>query len=49
MWKIPLTITNNLISSIDNYEEHLMHSKSDKIEIVVNDKADEVKITFRFR
>ena len=26
----------------DNDEEHLMHSKSDNIEIMINDKADEV-------
>ena len=26
----------------DNHEEHVMHSKSDKIEIMINDKADEV-------
>ena len=46
--EILLTITNNIISSIDNDEEHLMHSKSDKIESVVNDEAGEVKITFQF-
>ena len=37
-----LTIANNFISSIDNDEEHLMHSKSDNIEIMINDEADEV-------
>ena len=38
-----LTIANNFISSIDNNdEEHLMHSKSDNIEIMINDEADEV-------
>ena len=41
-WKIQLTITNNLISSIDNDEEPAMHSKSDNIEIMINDEADEV-------
>ena len=29
-WKIHLAISNNFISSIDNDEESLMHSKSDK-------------------
>ena len=38
-----LKIANNFISSIDNNdEEHLMHSKSDNIEIMINDEADEV-------
>ena len=41
-WKIQLTIANNFISSIDNDEEHVIHSKSDKVEIMINDKADEV-------
>ena len=41
--KIQLKIANNVISSIDNDEEHLMHSKSDNIEIMINDEADEVK------
>ena len=27
-WKIQLTITNNFIYSIDNDEEHVMHSKT---------------------
>ena len=30
-WKIQLTIANNFISSIDNDEEYVMHSKSDNI------------------
>ena len=43
MWIDQLTIANNFISSIDkNDEEHLMHSKSDNIEIMINDEADEV-------
>ena len=42
MWKIQLTIANNFISSIDNNEEHVMHSKSDNMEIMFNDEADEV-------
>ena len=28
IWKIQLTIANNFISSIENLEEHLMHSKN---------------------
>ena len=42
-WKIQLTITTTFISSKDdNEEEHVMHSKSDKIDIMMNDEADEV-------
>ena len=41
-WKIQLTVANNFISSIDNDEEHEMLSKSDKVEIMTNDEADEV-------
>ena len=41
-WKIQLTIANNFISSIDNDEERVMHSKSDNIEIMISDEADEV-------
>ena len=32
----------NLISSKDNDKDRLMHSKSDNIEMIINDKADEV-------
>ena len=42
MWKIQLTIANNFISSIDNTEKRVMHSKSDEIEMMINDEADEV-------
>ena len=42
MWKIQLTIANNFISAIDNSEECVMHSKSDDIEIMINDEAEEV-------
>ena len=42
MWKIQLTIANNFISSTDCDEERAMHSKSDSIEIMINDEADEV-------
>ena len=41
-WKIQLAIANNFISSLDNDEERVMHSKSDKIEIKISDEADEV-------
>ena len=45
MWKIELTITINFISSKDNdednNEEHVMQSKNDTIEIMINDTADE--------
>ena len=34
-WKIQLTISNNFISSLDNDEERVMHSKSDNIEIMI--------------
>ena len=40
--KIQLTIANKFISSIDNDEEHVMHSRSGNIEIVINDEAHEV-------
>ena len=35
-------MVNNFISSIDKDEEHVMHSKSNNIEIIISDKADEV-------
>ena len=38
-WKIELTIANNFIYSIDNDEDCVMHSKSGKIEIVINDEV----------
>ena len=41
-WKMQLTIATKFISSIDNDEECLMHSKSDNIEIMINDEPDEV-------
>ena len=41
IWKIQLTIANNFISSIDNDEEREMHSKSDDIELMINDEAEE--------
>ena len=39
--KIRLTIANDFIFSIDN-AECVMHSKSDKIEIVISDEVDKV-------
>ena len=39
-WKIQLTIAINFISSINNNEERLIHSKS--VEIMINEEADEV-------
>ena len=33
-WKSKLTIANNFISSIDNGEEPVKHSKSDNVEIL---------------
>ena len=46
-WKIQLTIAINFISSKDTNEERVMHSKSDNIEIMINDKADEVTELFQ--
>ena len=37
-----LTIENNFISSTDNAEEHVIHSKSDNIQIMINDEVDEL-------
>ena len=39
-WKIQSTIANNFISSID--EEHIMYSKSDNIEIMINGEASSI-------
>ena len=41
-WKIQLTMAINFISFKDNGEERVMYSKSDNIQIMINDKADEV-------
>ena len=43
-WKIKLTIAHNFIYSIDNDKERVMHSKSDNIEIMIYNEADEVNI-----
>ena len=39
--EIHLTIAANFIFSKDNDEERVIHLKSDKIEIMINDRADE--------
>ena len=41
-WKIQLRRANNFIPFIDNGEKHVMHSKSDNMEIMINDEEDEV-------
>ena len=41
-WKIQLAIANNFIFSIDNDEECAVHSKSENMEIMINDEAEEV-------
>ena len=41
-WKSKSTIAKNFISSIDKNEEKVMYSKSDKIEIRINNEAHEV-------
>ena len=40
--KIQLTIANSFISSLDDNGQHVIHSKNDNIEIMINDEADEV-------
>ena len=42
MQKTQLTIAKNFIFSIDNDEKRVIHSKSDNIEIRINDEADRV-------
>ena len=44
-WNIHLTMAINFISSRDIDEEWIVHKKSDNIEIMTCDRADEV-ITF---
>ena len=38
--------SKNFISSIDNDEECVVHPKSDKIETMISDEADEVTKNF---
>ena len=45
MWKIQLTIAINFISSIENTQECVMHSKSDNVKILINDNANELIFT----
>ena len=40
-WKIQLTTAIDFIVSKDKDEERVIHSKSDNIEIMMNDEADE--------
>ena len=43
MWRTQLTTATNFIfSKNDNDAEQVMHSKSDIVEIMINDEADEV-------
>ena len=35
-------IANNFFSAIDNDEDHVIHSKSNNMEIMINDEADKV-------
>ena len=42
IWKIQLTIAINFASSKDNNEKRVMHSKSNEIEIMINDNEGEV-------
>ena len=46
MWKIQLTIAVNFISSIDNHEERVVHSKIENIEIIIDDELGEVTKKF---
>ena len=41
-WKILLIIVINFISFKDTDKKHVMHSRSNNIEIMIDDKADEV-------
>ena len=41
-WKIQLTTIINFISFKNTEEKRVTHSKSDNLEIMINDKADEV-------
>ena len=43
-----LTKANNFISSINNYEKRVMHSKSDDIKTMMNDEANQI-IKERFK
>ena len=40
-WKIHSIIAINFISSKDNDEERVIHSKSDNVKIMISDRTDE--------
>ena len=42
IWHVELTVGNNFISCIDNYEKRVMHSESDNIEIMINDETNKI-------
>ena len=42
IWEIQLTTAVNFISSKDNDEERVIHSKGDNIEIMINDKPEDI-------
>ena len=46
-WKIQLTLAKNFFSSIYNDEELVMHSKSDYIEIMINDLEKDIEKVFK--
>ena len=51
-WKIQLAIAANFISSIDNDEEDIVHTKSDNIKVLINDEVikelfDSLKIRYQ--
>ena len=41
-----MTVAINFISSKDNDEDHAIYSKSDNIETIINDNADEAVENF---
>ena len=41
-WIIQFTIANNFVFFINNDEKRLIHSKIDKLEIIMNDEAGKV-------
>ena len=48
IWKIQLTIAINFISYKDNNEECLMYLKSDNMETMINNNADESLFLYHF-
>ena len=43
MWKIQLAVVNNFISSLNNDEERVMHSKIDKADEAIRELFDSLK------